>query len=272
MRPLILLFSMLIFIGISGASTVTLTGVCRSNLINQTNDYITFNLINSGNGTATNLLIEPEIYGASTQNSLLSIPIVAPGATYSNNVYLSNFTIPGSYVERFDTTYSQGASTFVTLFPCLVDIEKSAQSLIQIKNLSRKGSNITVNISSVAANPIDAQISVYAPPSFTVENPIKNTTIGGHSYSLESFGVSTPQYTNAEFPIVVTVSYISNGTHYATLGVTTISFGGTGGSAVSGSGNFLLIGIVAIIIIILILILISVLVNRRKHKKISESP
>lgn len=259
--------------GIAGASTVTLTGTCYSKIINQTNNYIQFNLTNSGNGTATNLLIAPTIEGASTASSSFLIPLVVPGGTYSERIYLSNFTMPGSYVERFVTRYAQGTSTFITLFPCLVTMGRPAPSLLGIKGLNKtnRGSNITVNISSIAGSPINAQVSLFAPPDFVIENPVRNVTINGYSYALESFGVSTPQYNNAEFPIVAAVSYISDNTHYATLGITTINFGEASPLLSGLGGSIVLILIIAVIIIILILLVLSVVLKRRRQKKHSET-
>ncbi len=270
MKILVLLLPIMLLIGIAAASTVTLTGTCYSSVINQTNNYITFNLTNSGNGTATNFLIVPEIDGASTPNATISLPLVAPGSTYSERIYLSNFTIPGSYVERFVTRYSQGSSTFVTLFPCLVRINKDAQSIIAITNLTRnkKGDNITVSISNIANYQMPIQISVYAPQGFNVTNPSRNVSLGQYATTNVSFGISTPQYTNSEFPIVVAASYISDNVHYATLAETTISFGAAAGAVgTSLTDNFLLFGIAAFIIIIVALIILSIVLKRRGHRR-----
>jgi len=270
MKILVLLLPIMLLIGITAASTVTLTGTCYSNIINQTNNYITFNLTNSGNGTATNFLLAPIIEGASALNSTISIPLVAPGNIYSERIYLSNFTIPGSYVERFITRYSQGSSTFVTLFPCLVRINQNAQSIIAITNItkSKNSDNLSVSISNIANYPIAAQVSVYAPPDFTVVNSTRNITLKQYTSTSASFSVSTQaQYTNSEFPIVVAASYIRGNVHYATLAETTISFGAAPGSATSAlTDNLLLFGIVAFIVIIIVLIALSVILRKGKHR------
>lgn len=270
MRSLIFLISILMMLGIASASTVTLTGSCYSKIINQTNNYIQFNLSNSGNGTATNLILAPVIQGASTSNSSILIPIVAPGGSYSSKIYLSNFTIPGSYVERFVARYSQATSTFITIFPCLVNIGQSAPSLLGITTVGKRGGNIYVNISNIASYQIGSQVTVYAPPSFTFTPTTRNVTINQYSFSNISFGVSTPQYTNAVFPIVVALSYVRNNVHYATLAVTTITFGSGTNSLLSTIGQNLILWIVAVIIaIIIILIIASVLINKRRRPSAS---
>jgi len=250
------------------SSTVTLTGTCYSKLVNSTDNYMTLNITNSGNGTATNLLIEPSLQGATTNTSIL-LPIVAPSSTYLEKIYFQNFTKPGSYVENFVTRYSQGSSTFITFFPCLVNINQNAPSAIGITSLALKNKLIRVNISNIADYPITAQISVYTPPSFTVLNSTKNITVNKDSNSNVSFSISTPQYTNAQFPIAVAVSYVNSNVHYSSLAVSSISFGGGTGSISSIlEGNGILFVILAIIIIIIVLIIFSILKNRKdEHNK-----
>lgn len=278
MKPMFFLPALILLIGLSAASTVTLTGSCYQKIINRTSNYMVFNLTNSGNGTATNFLIFPVTDGANALNTTISIPLVAPGGAYSERIYLSNFTIPGSYVERLVARYSQGASTFSTLFPCLVQINQNTQSLLAVTNItkSKNSGNLSVSISNIANYPITAQVSVYAPPDFTVANPTRNITLRQYSSTNASFAISTPQYTNSEFPIAVAVSYISGNVHYATLADTTISFG-AGSTASPLTGNLLIYGIVALIAVIIVLIALSVILKKRKgrgnaHAKEPEMP
>src|ERR1700733_1000124 len=106
MKLSVFILPILLLLSIAGASTVTLTGSCYATIINQTNNYIQFNITNSGNGTATNLIIEPVVSGASLVNSTpITIPLVAPNGAYPQKIYLDNFTIPGSYVEQFIVKY-----------------------------------------------------------------------------------------------------------------------------------------------------------------------
>ena len=251
---------------LAGASTVTLTGSCYSNVINQSNNYITFNLANSGNGTATNLLIEPIIEGAAAENSTILIPLVAPGGRYSERVYLSNFTMPGSYAERFIARYSQGGTTFTTLFPCIAYIGRNAQSLIGITGLSARGGTLDVNMSNIADYPIIANISIFAPPSFSFTNGTRSVTISRYSVSNASFTFSSPKYSNAEFPVAVAISYSSNGVHYSTLAITSISYGSGGLASAQGGSWILLAAIGFVVAAVLALIVASVFINRRNRR------
>lgn len=266
MKISILAILLIAFIGIANASTVTLTGTCYTNFVNQTHNYMSFNLTNSGNGTATDMVIEPIIQGASTTNTTLSIPLVAPGTAYNEKIYLQNFTTPGSYVEQFVASYSQGSSNFITIFPCLVTINHAAPSLVSIIGFKYKNNNLQVNISNIADYPINAQISLYTSPSFTVLNSTQNVTLQKYSIINESFAVSSPKYTDAQFPIAVVVSYTKDNLHYSTLGVYSVSFGGNKDITSIFQGNAVLFIIAAIIIIIIILIIISILKKKPKSE------
>lgn len=262
MKSLIFVISILLLVGIASASTVTLSGTCYSGVVNSTNNFVIFNLTNSGNGTATEFLLVPVLQGASSPNASMSIPLVAPGKTYTEKIYLDNFSIPGTYVERFVARYSQGTSTFETLFPCLVAIDQNAQSIIGITALSqsKSGTNITVNLSNIANYQINSQIALYAPPSFSIQNPVRNVTVKPSSTANASFGISLPQFTDSSFPVTVSVSYIMDGVHYATLAVTTISFGGgSAGTSSALGGNLILYGIIIVVVIIIALIAFSLI-------------
>ena len=256
-------------LGMASASTVTLTGTCSSGIINSSNDHITFNITNSGNGTATELLLEPVIDGATVapNNSTILIPLVAPGGTYSERVYMSNFTMPGSYVERFIARYSQGSSTFETIFPCLVDMGQGAHSLLSVAPTNRNG-NVSVNITSIATYPINAIVSIYAPPEFTVSQQSKSTTVNNYGITRVYFNIKQPQISDAEFPIAVGVSYVNKSVHYSNVGITVAKFGGSSSGGLMQLGGSLIIPIAAAIIsIIVVLIFLSIIVNRRKGIK-----
>lgn len=262
----IILVLLIALMGMGFASTVTLTGTCYSNIVNQTDNYILFNLTNSGNGTATNMLLVPSIQGATPLNASIPIQLVAPSNTYSSKFYLSNFTTPGSYLERFIARYSQGASSFETFFPCIVNINRSTHSLIAIESSKISGKIVRVNLSSIASYPINAQVSVYAPPSFSVNSSVQNVTLKPYSFANVSFTLSTPQYTNAEFPVAISVSYMNDSLHYAALAVTAISFGNGSTSALSSilQGNLIFAIIGAIVAIILVLIAISIIKQKKR--------
>lgn len=254
-------------IGTSAASTVTLTGTCYSGIISDKNNYIQFNLTNSGDGAATNLVITPRISGATPNNTTVSIPLVKPNTTYGEKIYLWNFTTVGSYVELFLVKYTQGTSTFTTVYPCLATFFKGAQSQIVVTGLTRNTSRVVVNLSNTATFPITGSAVIYAPSSFNVSPKYDNFTINPRQIKRVSFDVVPPQYTNAEFPVTVAISYTQAGVHYATLAITTVTFPASLGLGLSLGELLLIIGLLAAIIIIIALIIISIIVNRRRKRQ-----
>lgn len=271
-KALLLAAVLSVFVSSSAmASTVTLKGSCptQSYLLNQTNHYIPFNITNLGNGTATNLLILPVLQGASTPNATITIPIVAPGSTYTERIYASNYTVPGTYVEYFVSRYSQDADTFVTIFPCIVSIGQRTQSLISILNISSTSTRLGVSMANIGTSPITATVVAQGPPTFTIAEPVRNVTIGAYTHTGISFNLSSPSYTNSDFPVAVSASYVSNGLHYSTLGVTTIAFGASPGSTTNSSSgpSILEIAVIAIVAVLIALITFSVVRKRASGGK-----
>ncbi len=219
-------------------------------------------------------MITPILDVAAANNTTITIPFVAPRTTYSEKIYMWNFTAPGSFVERFLVRYSQGTNEFTTIFPCLADFLTGADSLVSITNLGNSKGSVFVNFTNDANYSIAAMASVYAPPSFAVSPPSSNATLQPHGNATLSFRVNPPQITNAEFPIAVGVSYVRDGVHYATLAVTSVTFASAPGATVPQLGGTLLVlALLLTIIIIIILIIISVIISRdRKKKQHSSNP
>jgi len=253
-------------IGTAGASTVTLTGTCYSGIISDKSNYIQFNLTNSGDGAATNLVITPMISGAMPNNTTVSIPLVKPNTTYGEKIYLWNFTTVGSYVELFLVSYSQGTSTFTTVYPCLATFFKGAQSQLVVTGLTKNTSKVVVNVSDTATYPITASATVYASSAFNVTPLYQNFTINPRQIKRIPFDVVPPQYTNAEFPVTIGISYIHGGVHYATLAITTVTFPNSLGFGLSLETTLLIIGLLAAIIIVVALVIVSIIVNRRRKR------
>ena len=241
----------------AATTTVTLTGSCPTSIINQSSNYLQFNISNSGNGAATELMLVPLLEGATTSNSVITIPLVAPGYNYSTKFYMYNFTEPGSYVDYIRASYSQGSSTFVTLFPCLANIMERSQSLLQITEMNRTGSRLSVSVVNLAGYPIDTNVTIQAPPTFGIQpaSGMIPLRVAPNSHSTAVFNLSIPNYTGASFPVVAAVSYSNSSMHYATLKFETISFAASG-SASSGT-SIVTIGVVTVIIILIALILLS---------------
>ena len=249
----------------AASTTVTLSGTCPVSVINQSSNYMLFNLSNSGNGVATNLVLVPQFEGATTSNSTFTIPLVAPGSNYSARFYLYNFTEPGSYAEYIWASYSQGSSTFVTVFPCLADIMENAQSLLRITSMNRTGSRLSVDVVNLAQYPIETNVVVQAPPTFGVTPKEVPLRVSSNGQSAAVFNLSVPNYTSAQFPVVAAVSYSNSGVHYATFGFYVVNFAASAATS-SGMPSTVTIGAVAAITILIILIAVS-FVRERKPKQ-----
>ena len=256
---------------VAAASTVTLTGTCPGRTINQSSNYLLFNITNSGNGAATDLILSPRLEGATTPNSTAVIPMVSPGGSYTVKFYLYNFTLPGSYVEYINATYSQGASTFVTIFPCLVGIDNNAQSVLQILSMNSTSSKLGFTILNPAGYPIQANVTVRAPSGFGVEPAEVPVLLNPQDRATVRSNVSAPKYTDASFPIVVAVSYVKDGMHYASLGVVPFSFASASASS-SAFTSLTTMVVIAAMAIILLLIALSVLERRRREPSPTPPP
>ncbi len=253
---------MLSLVQLPAASTVTLTGTCSASIINQSSNYFSFNLSNSGDGAATSMLLVPQIGGATTSNLTATIPLVAPGSNYTTKFYLSNFTEPGSYADYLMASYSQGTDTYVTVFPCLVNLMEKAQSLLQITEINRTGSRLSVTVVNIAGYPIDTDVIIKTSPAFNVQPAQVPLHINPNGQSTAVFNISIPDYTGAQFPVAAAVSYSNSGVHYATLKFTVVNF-----AAQSNKVPIVTIGIVAVIIVLIAMILISFLKKRPKQPK-----
>ena len=262
-RSLIFFIVLFTIFQISNASTVTLTGSCSQNIINQTSNSLIFNLTNSGDGAATNLLFIPTLDGASTYNKTVSLSLIAPGNTSTIRFQLYNFSLPGTYSTYIVTKYSQDASTFITIFPCLINLQKSTRSVIGILNLTQSRNKVSVYLINLATRPIATTVVAEAPPTFTINNSVRNITIGPYEKAGLIFNISKPQYANARFPIAFSASYSDGTYHYSTLAVNTISF-----STASSNTSFDIgILIILIIAVLLVLILISIIRKRKRKQK-----
>ncbi len=259
-----MLFGMLlavVLVSYAGGSSVTLTGSCPQQIVSSVQNVLVFNLTNSGNGTATNLYLYPVLSGASTFNNVVQLPVIAPGAQYSENFYLRNFSLPGSYVEYFIANYTQGAANFSTFFTCMMSVNHSAPGPIHILYVNRSNGAFDVILLNYFGTTINATMHVQVPSSFSVNSSYSNVVIGPYMQKAVSFNITLPKYTEASFPVAVDVSYESNGEHYATNAEMYFLFGGS-----SHNGfDLAIIAMAAVVIILMLLIIFSVLKKRASH-------
>lgn len=259
--------SMISSMGMAGAlTTVTLTGTCTSNIINSANPYMQFQLYNSGNGFATNLVIEPLFSGFSVYNSIKQITQIGPNSTNTTTFDLYNFTMPGSYTEPIIVNYQQGGSSFTTMFYCFVNIEKPAQSLLTVSSDVFSQGVLNVTEINIANYTINATVTVFAPPLFTVQPKSENISVQQFSTNNTRFNIKLPNYQNATLPVAISISYIRNGLHFSSLSDVSIPVK----KIEAPLQSYAEILIILIILAIIILILFSL--RRNKKAKKSTAP
>lgn len=249
-----------ILVPISGASVVTLTGGCPLNIVNSTNNYITFNLTNTGNGTASDFLVGANFTGISSANQTQVIPQLEPGASYSKRFYLSPQAVKalyGSYAINLNATYVQAGSNYATVFPCIIYIGSQVGGPL-LESVSVSGDRLYVNVTNTGPQKIEAQVSAVIPPVFSVQAKTKAVTVAPDGKAGTVFNITTPNYNDASFPVIGELSYEYNGTHYAQMGSAAIVFG-SGGSTSGGGLSITMWALLGIIIVILILIVVSLL-------------
>ncbi len=267
MRSLFLFtaFALVTACSLASASTVTLTGSCIGTLVNATHNYTTFYLTNSGNGTATQIRLIPELSGATPAASGLNASLIGPGGNLSFEVYMRNFSLPGGYAENFFLEYSQGSNTYVALFPCLIYIERQAQSLVAITSVNNVGGD-EWNASAfvLASYPVTATVHVAVPPEL-VGPPDASVVLEPNTQTPIRFNVTTKQTASASFSAALEVSYVHDSVHYATMHplIVGIVGSGVGHSSVGQSGLIIAIG--AIVAVLLALIALSVVKKRRNR-------
>ncbi|MDE1865490.1 MAG: hypothetical protein KGH94_02535 [Candidatus Micrarchaeota archaeon] len=253
---------------LSVASTVTLTGGCSSYLINSSRSYMLFNLTNSGDGGAANLVLSVAFPGIAAANSTNTIQNVGPQSKYSVKFYLSNTTDQGSYAVNVEATYLQSGSTYSTVFPCVINIGTRTQEGPLVETAHVSGKRLYVNITNTASQSIQANVTAVVPPGFTVAESERQVDIAPNGRGTVYFDVTTPSYTDASFPLSGELSYWYNGSHYAMMssvplvfGPSGISNGGLGGMGVVG------LALIAIVVIIVALIALSIAMKARRGGK-----
>jgi hypothetical protein len=240
---------------LSAASTVTLTGGCPLYLINSSRSYITFNITNTGNGTASDLQLNAVFPGIDAHNTTQIIPTVAPDTNYYKDFYLDKLIGEGSYAVNINATYVQSGSNYATVFPCIIYIGSLSGGPL-LESVSVTGHIMNVTIRNTAAQSIEAQVTAVVPPSFSVKNATKAVTIAPDGKASVTFDVVTPNYNDASFPLIGELSYEANSTHYAQMASAALVFGSP--VTTTGGGGIGLVTLVLIIIIVVILVLIAV--------------
>ncbi|MGC8479440.1 MAG: hypothetical protein ACP5M9_02115 [Candidatus Micrarchaeia archaeon] len=259
-----ILFSVIIF-GFVYAGTVTLTGTCTKQL---NNNYIIFNLSNSGNDAAYNLNIDPKISYA-TSNGHFYISSIGPDSSNNLNITLTNVTAKGTYVNYIVVSYQQSSSIFSAIFPCVDNFFNATQSQLLItKNITVNSPNYLINVTVFNSGNTaqEVNVSLIVPEEFKsissnyyYEN-IKPLTKKNVYFNISSL-VSGGSYTG-----FILAAYKSNNLTYSSY--QTIIINATSKKTMSSFLNInpFYLFFVIIIIIFLVLILRSFIKSRRFRK------
>ncbi|HUC38804.1 MAG TPA: hypothetical protein VL944_01605 [Candidatus Acidoferrum sp.] len=264
-------FAMLAFVLVLGAATagtVTLSGTCSSSLVNSTSNSVYLRLSNSGNESATNLLVIPKFGGASTYNATGSAPYISPGQNETFIFHFHNFTTPGSYIGAFTVQYSQDQSTFFAIFPCEVNFVNATHSLASIVNVSQVGNVLHVWVINIGTEQITANVSMLLPPQFQSSPQQVSVIMPPDSTAAANFTLSYPKMPGAAYTSAVALSYLQDGLHYSTADTYVIS---TSPSHAPLSQYSIYLIMVAVLMVIVALIAVSIAKNRQRKGK-SEAP
>jgi hypothetical protein len=266
----IILITLVILIGSSFASIVTLTGACNSAYINK--GYLNFSIINKGNGTAYNLVLTPVIPEANLNQTQYNIGNLTPNSIKYLHIRIPNSNLlNGSYANYVIAAYGQGTGeSFTAIFPCIISIGNVSQaSVITSAKISRKGNfdYINTTIFNEYKFPINVTVSVLLPPSFNFEGQsTKNISIGAYQEINTTFKISFP-IENSSYSGAVTSQYLFQNKHYATIAFFIINTSQIPPAIGPLSINNLLIIIVAVIIILLIILMARIFLrNKAKNQ------
>lgn len=252
----------------TAATTISLTGSCQNNILNSSANVIHFNLFNSGNGKATNLNVFPSIGGADIISQNVYIPYLKPG-NVSMSFYLDNFSVPGGYVGFFNLKYSQGGSTFFSIFPCFYYIKKKSDTKIvilnvSIKNLKKNSGVADISLFNFGTNTIKFTVESFGPINFNITPKSKILTIKPEEKMNSTFNIhitNMASLINASLPIGFFAEYIKDGMHYSTEPYTILFHE----KAQNKNENFIIYILLILTAVIIILIIVSIIINSKKR-------
>ncbi|MDE1825740.1 MAG: hypothetical protein KGH61_04260 [Candidatus Micrarchaeota archaeon] len=269
MKPIaISALAMILLVGIVSAGTVTITGICRNNLL--PGNVLNFTLLNTGNDTAQNLILSPVLSGAHPQNLTYPIPSLPPYVNVTTLIKVVNITRNGSFPDALILSYQQGTSTFQTIFPCIVDIGigTSSQLYLSTNTLASKGI-VLINVSVVngGAGELDANVSEFLPPQFSPTSPSSYIVDLG-PYATKNL-LFTAQYpsASASYTGAIGAQYFIDNVSYARMAP--ISIVASQPVEKGGTGYAILL-VAALAIIIIGLIGRSALKKKARHRRESK--
>lgn len=260
---LLYLISILTLMGSVSAGTVTLTGGCTNQ--NISGNTISFNLLNSGNDTAFNLILNATIPHARTTQSVYPLNILGPGANATFEINISNVSERGTSAVQFTLAYQQGTSVFTAVFPCLAPIKNSTVSHLYVslnKTSVQSGVvSVRVNLFNAGTDTESANVSLMLPPTFSYKSsPVVHVTLAPYKTDNVTFSLGIPGGSPASYSAAAVASYSKDNLSYTSL----VKFVIDTSASSSGSifSSLILYAALAVAVVVIVLILLSL---RRKR-------
>ncbi len=249
-------------IGNVSAGTVILTGSCNNLPVH---DNLTFKLVNTGNDSASNLVLTPHIQNVRLSQGQYTSPSILENSTENFTVNFSNATIPGTYSDYFVLAYLQGSNQpFTALFPCTVNIYNSTTSEVFVtSNVINGASGKMVNVSlfNEGVENLSVNVSLLLPPTLGSNSNLV-VELAPYQHRNLNFSVQNPQ-SGASYSAVVSAQYVFSGMHYASQSIFVIS--STASAPEFSLSPYLpFVAVIAVIVVVAALIVIGL---RRKRRK-----
>ena len=245
---------------IAFSSTVTLSGTCGQAVISAPNGYLAFNLSNTGNGTASDLLVQPS--GAGLRQNASVINTIPPDSRDSITFPVNSVNEPGSYAVNLGVTYDQQGTTFSTVFPCIVNIGTASASAV-FEHVNYSNRTVFAKLMSESNSTLNLTATAVLPSGFYTPGSQRHMLLAPYGSANLSFNLTLPSHESATLPAAVELAYSLGGVHYAYLSTVLISLSGPTASG-HGHGIGFVNAVFAIVIAVLsCLIVASIIVRRR---------
>jgi hypothetical protein len=258
---------MLLF-GIATAGTVTLTGSCATKSFEGGDMH--FNLSNSGNDTAYNLVITPFLKNVRLLVPFYTVSSLGPNSNVTLDVDVNGITESGVSTGYFLTSYQQGTDVFSAVFPCLYTLgtTTSSQVLISQKNTVSSTGNATVTVSVFNAGLDQEQVNVslMLPPVFKYTG-VKSylLEVGPSSTTNATFNLFISPSTQGSYSVAASASYFDGNLSHATLSTFVIA----APTPSTGSlANIVMYAAFAVVIVVFALVIFSMMRRRGKQEPV----
>ena len=257
-----------LFVGIAGASTVTLTGSCSDLMASNSGMYINFTLSNTGNGPASDMFLTTNLHGLYSYN-ISTLQTLNPNQEHTFKFPIKNQNVyKGTYGFGVLVSYAQGSQRFSVSFPCLVSYVNSTKSLL-ITNASTQNSQINVSVVNTAPYPLNATVYFINPQGLLNPEMIRMAIAKNGAYKFDSVINQSMLSPSETIDIGIITSYIHDSISYSSLNL--ITFSSSPSSSHTTNPIFYAWILIAAIIIFLILLIVISIIKNRKHSKKSES-